>query len=454
MGMQRRHFIALAASATGVAAAPARAAAGPLPMSALGVDAGQFGVRPGSADDQTRALQRAIDETARTGTPLALAPGIYRTGQLRLSSGTHLVGARGATRLLPTQGESLLSGTGAEHVTLRGLVLDGAGRPLPERRGLVQLESCKAVKIADCTIAGSGRNGIVCIAVAGEVSDSTIAQTADAGLFAVDSAGLLLARNRIDRAGNNGIQVWRSMAGEDGTLIIDNRLENIGNRSGGSGQYGNAINVFRAGNVIVRGNRINNCAFSAVRGNAASNLQIEGNSVSNTREVALYVEFAFEGAVIANNSVDLAAVGISVTNFNEGGRLAVVQGNIIRNLLPRRPAGTDPGDAAGVGISVEADTAVTGNVIENAPTAGMMLGWGHYLRDVAVTGNVVRKADIGIAVSVAPGAGTVLIANNVISETVRGSIVGMSGANPVTEDLSRTGADQYAHITLNGNRVR
>ena len=113
MSMQRRHFIALATSAMGVAAAPARAAAGPLPISALGVDAGQFGVRPGSADDQTRALQRAIDETARTGTPLALAPGIYRTGQLRLSSGTHLVGARGATRLLPTQGESLLSGTGA-----------------------------------------------------------------------------------------------------------------------------------------------------------------------------------------------------------------------------------------------------------------------------------------------------------------------------------------------------
>ena len=231
------------------------------------------------------------------------------------------------------EGELLLSGTGAEHVTLRGLVLDGAGRPLLERRGLAQLESRTAIKIADCTIAGSGRNGIVCIAVAGEVSDSTIAQTADAGLFALDSAGLLLARNRIHRAGNNGIQVWRSMAGEDGTLIIDNRLENIGNRSGGSGQDGNAINVFRAGNVIVRGNRIANCAFSAVRGNAASNLQIEGNSISNTREFALYAEFAFEGAVIANNSVDLAAV-ISVTNFNEGGRLAVVQGNIIRNLLP------------------------------------------------------------------------------------------------------------------------
>ena len=134
-------------------------------------------------------------------------------------------------------------------------------------------------------------------------------------------------------------------------------------------------------------------------------MPIEGDSISNAREVAHYAEFAFEGAVIANNSVDLAAIGIAVTNFNDGGRLAVVQGNIIRNLLPRRPPGTDPGDAAGVGISVEADSAVSGNVIENAPTAGMMLGWGHYLRDVAVTGNVVRKADIGIAVSVAPGEG-------------------------------------------------
>ena len=64
--------------------------------------------------------------------------------------------------------------------------------------------------------------------------------------------------------------------------MVDNRIEDIDNRAGGSGQYGNAINVFRAGNVIVRGNRIRNCAFSAVRGNAASNLQIEGNTITDT----------------------------------------------------------------------------------------------------------------------------------------------------------------------------
>ena len=55
-------------------------------------------------------------------------------------------------------------------------------------------------------------------------------------------------------------------------------------------------------------------------------------------------------------------------------------------------------------------------MVENAPNAGIMLGWGRYLRDVAATGNVVRKADIGIAVSVAPGAGTALIANNMIAD--------------------------------------
>ena len=179
---------------------------------------------------------------------------------------------------------------------------------------------------------------------------------------------------------------------------------------GGSGQYGNAINAFRAGNVTVRGNRIRNCDYSAVRGNSASNIQITGNSVSDVREVALYSEFSFEGAVIANNTVDGAALGVSVCNFNEGGRIAVVQGNIIRNLLPKRPIGTAPDDDAGIGIYVEADTSVSGNVIENAPAFGIIAGWGKYLRDVVITGNVIRNAFVGVGVSVMPGAGTALVA--------------------------------------------
>ena len=455
MDIDRRRLLAWSAAALGAGAgSPAMAAPAAPPLSALGLDAGQFGLRPGNPDDQSRALQRAVDEAARTRAPLAIAPGVYRVGGVKLPAGAQLLGVRGATRLVLASGSSLLAAAGADQVTLSGLVLDGGRRPLPEQRGLVQLENCASLKIVDCEIKDAGGNGIVLVASGGEITATTITGAADVALHSLDARGLVLARNTINGAGNNAIQIWRSQKGDDGTLVVDNRIENIDNRSGGSGQYGNAVNVFRAGNVIVRGNRIGNCAFSAVRGNAASNIHIEGNSVSGVREVALYSEFGFEGAMIANNTVDGAAIGISVTNFNEGGRLAVVQGNIIRNLIPIRPAGTDPGDSGGVGIAVEADTAVTGNVVENASTAGIMLGWGNYLRDVAATGNVVRKADIGIAVSVAPGAGTALIANNVIAEARRGAIMGLDRAKIVTGDLTKTGASYYAHLTLSGNRVR
>jgi uncharacterized secreted repeat protein (TIGR03808 family) len=455
MDIDRRHLLKLGAIAVGAGASARPAlAAGASPIGTLGLDAAHFGVHPGGPEDQSRVLQAAIDAAARARAPLAIAPGVYRAGNLKLPAGAQLLGVRGATQIILSEGPSLMAAAGADHITLSGIVLDGGKRPLGDGRGLVHLESCRAVRIVDCEILGSGGNGIRCIAVDGEMSGNTLTDIADAAILSTNAAGLLIARNTIIGAGNNGILIFRSESGDDDTMVTDNRIENIANRSGGSGQYGNAVNAFRAANVIVRGNRIHHCAFSAVRGNAASNIHIEGNSISDAGEVAIYAEFGFEGAIIASNSVEGAAIGVSVTNFNEGGRLAVVQGNIIRNLKPQRPAGTDPGDSAGVGISVEADTAVTGNVIENAPLAGIMLGWGRYLRDVAATGNVVRRADIGIAVSVAPGSATTLVADNVITDCRRGAIVGMAGAKAVTADLSQGGFESYAHLTISGNRVR
>jgi uncharacterized secreted repeat protein (TIGR03808 family) len=361
---------------------------------------------------------------------------------------------RGATKLILTDGPSLISAVNAETVTLTGLVLDGGWRRLPDRRGLLQFDTVKNLKLADCELSNIDGNAVQCSATDGEISRNAITNVTETAIHSLDSRGLMIAGNTVRGAANNGIQVWRQKNGDDGTIVTDNRIEEIDNRSGGSGQYGNAINVFRAGNVIVRGNRIRNCAFSAVRGNAASNLQIQGNSISDVREVALYAEFGFEGALIANNTVDGAALGVSVTNFNDGGRLAVVQGNIIRNLLPRRPSGTDPGDGAGIGIAVEADTTVSGNVVEYAPYAGIMLGSGRHMRDVAATGNVVRATDIGIAVSVTAGAGTALIANNIISGVTRGAILGVDGRRIMTGDLISGGSERYAQLTISGNRRR
>src|SRR5205085_11420775 len=93
------------------------------------------------------------------------------------------------------------------------------------------------------------------------IPTTTIIGALGAAIHAIDSRGLTIARNTIRGAGNNGIQVWRSQAGDDGTQILDNRIEDTAAQSGGSGENGNAINVFRAHNVTVRGNRIRNAAF-------------------------------------------------------------------------------------------------------------------------------------------------------------------------------------------------
>jgi uncharacterized secreted repeat protein (TIGR03808 family) len=454
MTLDRRGFLTYSAAGAATVAEPfgaQRAIAGP--RSSVGIDAMHFGVRAGSPDDQSRALQDAIDQAAGARVPLALGPGVYRAGDLKLPAGAHIIGVRGATRLVLTGGSSLISANHADAIALTGLTLDGQGLPLPERRGLVHFADGRGIRITDCEILAAGRHGVMLEAVEGEITGSTVTGAEGAAIFSLDARGLKLAGNTIRAAGNNGILVWRTEPGDDGTFVLDNRIEDIAARACGSGQNGNAVNVFRAGNVMVRGNRISGAAFSAVRGNAAANLQILGNTCTGLGEVALYAEYGFEGAVIANNMVDGAALGIAVTNFREGGRLAVVQGNVIRNLAAQRPAGADPHDPAGVGIGVEADTAVTGNVVENAPTAGIQLGWGQYLRDVTVTGNVVRASDVGIAVSVAPGAGSAVIADNLISGARRGAILGMDGRNPVTGELAN-GGGQFAQLAISGNRVR
>jgi uncharacterized secreted repeat protein (TIGR03808 family) len=428
------------------------AAAFAAPLSAYGLDAAQFGVRAGASDDQSRAFQRALDQAARTRAPLILAPGVYRVGDLNLPAGAQLFGVRGATRLVLTHGPSLLSSEGGDSVTLSGLTIEGGGRALPQNRGLVHFTAVKGVRIADCTIISAGGNGIALERCDGSVTANTITDADDNALFCVDNSGLIISANAIRNSGNGGIRVWQSVKRHDGSIVEGNTIEDTAAHSGGTGENGNAVNIFRAADVIVRNNMIRRAAFSAVRGNAASNIQIVGNNCAELKETAMYAEFDFEGAVVADNVIDTAENGIAITNFNNGGHLATVHGNLLRNVGVRRP--DNPPEGAGVGIGVEADTAVTGNVIENAPYAGIRLGFGPYLRNVAAYGNVIRDVGIGIAVSVVQGAGGAAITGNIIHDAKRGAIVGMEWHKPVTGDLVQDGAEHYPQLKLSGNQAR
>ncbi len=439
MTVDRRSILA---AGLGLAAGTTAAAAGPRAPAAEAVvtpveqqDFPGPRLEPNAGDDQTEAVQAAIDLCASRGAPLLLLPGHFRVGRLELRPGTRIVGAYGKTTLEFTGGTAFITARDAEGVGLEGLVLDGGLLPLDPGKadGLVTAVDCKALVIRNVEVRRGLLNGISLDRCSGRVTDSTITHISQAGVLSRNAAGLEIAHNVVCDCGNNGIQVWRDTEGEDGTIVASNRIERVEARAGGSGENGNGVNVFRAGGVLVSANRIVDCAYSAIRANAASNVQMISNSCAKIGEVALYAEFGFEGALIANNLVDGAASGIAVTNFNEGGRLAIVQGNMIRNLVRRE---AEPVDKRGEGISVEADAVVTGNVVENAPSAGIVVGWGKFMRDVAVTQNLIRNARIGIMVTSDREAGACLLAQNMISGAKDGAIRAMTHGVPVGPDLA------------------
>ena len=465
--MPERHaFHRRALLGAGLAAAPlltaaaAQAATTPQPAkvasAATGgptVSAAAFGLAPSPDRDQTAALQAAIDQTAAKGLALMLPPGTFIVGGLALRPGTRLTGAPGATVLRNSGVGVGIYAERAHGLRLEHLVIDGGDMLLDRARteALLQITDSRDVTLHGLHVTGSSANCIHLARSSGGISDVRVDGARDAGIWSLDadtvSGGLVIARTTVTDCRDNGILVWRSGKGDDGTRICDVTIQRIGNRSGGSGQFGNGINVFRADNVSVANARITDCAYSAIRGNAAGNIQMTANHIARIGEVALYAEFGFEGAMISNNIIDGAATGISIANFNEGGRLAVVQGNLIRNLTRREHEATDK---RGEGIAVEADASITGNVIEGAPTAGILIGWGRYMRDVVATGNLIRASRIGIAVSGDAAAGHCLLANNMISGASGGAIRAMDHARPTGTDLAVNGTAPK-HITLMGN---
>jgi len=416
------------------------------------VSALDYDVRPGALDNQSAAFQRMLDETARRGIPVFLPAGTYVVSNIKLPDGALISGVPGRTELVYGGDGHFLSGHDLRQVRLSGLIVDGVNRWTGTGvDGLIDLRGVLDVTLADLTVRGAGRDGIHLERCGGRIADCAISGAARFGIYAVESTGLTVRDNRVDACADGGIIVHRWSEGDDGTMIVGNRITNIGAVSGGTGQWGNAINLFRTDNVLVSGNQIEGAAFSAIRGNAARNLQIIDNNCRALGETAIYSEFGFENAIVARNFIDGAANGVSVTNFNDGGRAATVSGNIIRNIVATGPY-TPEAPGFGTAIGVEADTTVTGNLIEGAALFGINAGWGPYLRDCVLSSNVIRDARIGIGISEAPGAGTVLVSANVIGAR-QGAIRAHRWADLTTGELLGARAGVPTNIILADNRL-
>lgn len=453
--------LGVTASAAAALAGPrkpaASAAAAPVKPAATSKQAAKPPATPASGlvansdQDQTRALQAAIDAAASRRAPLLLPPGRIRVAHIELRSGTRLIGAHGTTTLEYIGGPAFLTAKNAGGIAIEDLEINGTSLALHAEQsdGLVMLEACSGIILRGVTLRNGLINGLSLKSCSGAVTDCTFENFSQAAIRSINAEGLEILHNRITICGNNGIQVWREEAGEDGTLVANNRIDGISSKSGGTGENGNGVSVFRAGGVTVTGNRITNCAYSAVRGNSSSNILISNNNCAHLGEVALYAEFAFEGAVISGNIVEDAASGIEVTNFNDGGRLAVIQGNLIRKLKRREK---EEVDKRGDGIGVEADSVVTGNVIEDAPNAGIVVGWGQFMRNCQVSQNLVRNARFGLLVSSDPAAGACLVSANMFTAIKEGAIRLMDHGQPLGADLALK-APAPGRLSITGNMV-
>ncbi|PZM17222.1 TIGR03808 family TAT-translocated repetitive protein [Rhizobium tubonense] len=454
--LTRRQIIAALTGAAAAATLAPRVFAAPLAKVASAdmrgaIDAVAFKATPDATDNGSRKLQAMIDAAARDKAPVFLPPGTYTVSNLTLPDNTRLIGVPGATRIVYGGDGHLMAATGAKRIQLTDLVIDGANRWLADyASALLQFSAVGEVLLDNCEIAGSRKHALQLERSGGRIERSRISGAADAGIYAVQSTDLTITGNRVEDCGNGGILVHRWEKGEDGTIVTGNRISRIGANDGGTGQNGNGVNVFRANNVMVNNNHISDCAFTAVRANSASNVQISDNQCLRSGETAIFCEFEFEGAVVSGNLINGAANGISIANFDKGGRLASVTGNVVRNLSLKAPYEQDGG--FGIGISAEADTLIASNVIENAPLWGLKLGWGPYLRNVVATGNIIRHSGVGCAVSVADGAGSAVISDNLFEDAAKGAIVGFLWDKAASADLV-TASSSFRNLTIERNRL-
>jgi putative cofactor-binding repeat protein len=180
---------------------------------------------------------------------------------------------------------------------------------------------------------------------------------------------------------------------------------------------------------------IGGCRNMALVGDDPLGLEVVRNHIHDCGDIGVLVRRSTAGetgsALIADNVIDRVATGIAVDGRAGGARLAVIQTNLIRNLFFRKTV-----EPHGNGIAVEADSVVTGNVIENVPGFGIVAGRTRHLRDVSVTNNIVRKAYIGIGIPAYRPAWSALVTGNLISGAENGAIRAMNGPAPIGPRLA------------------
>jgi uncharacterized secreted repeat protein (TIGR03808 family) len=247
-------------------------------------------------------LEDLVEKAIQAGGGLVLPAGDFVTETVSIARGVTITGAGGRSRIFSATGRPIFHIATDEPVSIAGVSFDGGSKS--GEHPLILAENSPMLSISGCSFANTPESALQLERSGGRIAGNHFRYIGRTAIFSRDAKGLVIAENDISDIGNNAIQVWTSKPAEDGTIVSNNRIARVDDIDGGTGQNGNGVIIFRAGNVIVEGNRISDCAFSGVRNNSGANCQIVNNSISRMGEVAIYCEFAFEGAVVSGNIID------------------------------------------------------------------------------------------------------------------------------------------------------
>lgn len=219
--LRRRDVLLAGAAAIAGAVMPRAAHAGVAPSFHTN------GLLPGSDAAQTAALQSALNEAARTGTPLFLPPGTYKTGCLSIEAQTEVRGVPGRTvlRAEPDEG-GLFAVRGAGSVHLSGLVLDGANAGLGTQDALLTAIGTTDLTVHRCRILNSRKDGVLLSTSSGRITYCHFGRVAGTAVSTENASHIEIGHNVVDVAAL-GISVAASKNSEHDAVVHGNHIRHL-----------------------------------------------------------------------------------------------------------------------------------------------------------------------------------------------------------------------------------
>ncbi len=392
----------------------------------------------------------AIEAARNAAKPLQLRAGVYDIANISILTTN---GSGCGIEVLCSAGEAVLRFIGGGYalriagqggMSFRNVTFDGQNLGIQSYNapdiitgaaGLIVLDNAKDVRFSKCNFrntvktadepAGGYKAAVLCANDARPTISNCEFYNVDVGVWSFSSE-TIVEGCRIVGAKNNGIAIWGTVGSGGNLSAIRNNFINFVSSDAGTGANGNGVAVYLANDVSIVDNTIMNCDFSAIRVNGGSRVLFSRNVCWNLREGALYYEAPGAGqdgtgVTIVDNRVDTAGDGIYVTNsgyYGDGvARRAVVSGNQLSNIAPHAipgSGGIGPYSTSGIGILVEQDGVISGNIIESC-AGGIKLGVAQGARDLVCDGNLVRGCDVGLIFSSNSAAGKMVISNNIVS---------------------------------------